>query len=221
MRLKKYKKMKIGDYFSRELIIIIISLVCSFLIIDYFANKVDSILLPMAELKTRKFVTEIINSATYDIEFEDELFTINKNNDNEINMITYNSVAVTKLIDKITGNIQKGIDELDSGSYREKDSYVIAKIPFGSIFNNSFLRNVGPKIKLKLSSYSSVVSNIETEVKPYGLNNAYVEMRVFLDVTAIVGLPFVSKEVKVSNVIPISMNIVQGTVPNLFIASYK
>ena len=34
-------------------------------------------------------------------------------------------------------------------------------------------------------------------------------------------LPFVSKDVEISNVIPISLNIVQGSVPQGYIASYK
>ena len=67
----------------------------------------------------------------------------------------------------------------------------------------------------------SIVSNIETEVKPYGVNNAYVETRIFLEVTAIIYLPFVSKEIKISNIIPISINIVQGSVPQGYITTFK
>ena len=66
-----------------------------------------------------------------------------------------------------------------------------------------------------------VTSNIETEVKPYGINNAYIEMRISLTVTARIVLPFVSEKVVISNVIPISMNVVQGTVPEAYISSYK
>ena len=65
------------------------------------------------------------------------------------------------------------------------------------------------------------MSNIETEVKPYGINNAYVEVRISLTVTARIVLPFVIENVVISNVIPISMNIVQGNVPEGYIYSYK
>ena len=40
---------------------IIISLILSFFVIDYFAMKVDEILLPMAESKTIRIVTMMIN----------------------------------------------------------------------------------------------------------------------------------------------------------------
>lgn len=221
MRLKRYKRKKIGDYLTRGIIIIILSLLCSIIVINYFSKMVDKILLPMGISKTRKFVTEIINASSENIEFSDELFVINRDDNNEIKMVTYNSYEVTKLINTITGNIQNSIDELDNGSYNDKDSYVISEFPIGVIFDNSLLRNIGPKIKLRLNILSDIVSNVETEVKPYGINNAYVEMRVNLEVTARVILPFVSEEVKISNVIPISMNIVQGTVPEAYISSYK
>ena len=83
------------------------------------------------------------------------------------------------------------------------------------------MRGLGPKIPLKAEMVGSIVSNIETEVKPYGINNAYVETRIFLEVTAIIYLPFVSKEIKISNIIPISINIVQGSVPQGYITTFK
>ena len=81
--------------------------------------------------------------------------------------------------------------------------------------------NIGPKIKLRLKILGDITSNIETEVKPYGINNAYVETRIYLTVTARIVLPFVTDKVVISNVIPLSMNIVSGSVPNGYITSYK
>ena len=66
-----------------------------------------------------------------------------------------------------------------------------------------------------------MLSELETEVKPYGINNALVEVRVKLNANARVILPLVSKEINVINVIPISINIVNGSIPEAYIASYK
>ena len=107
------------------------------------------------------------------------------------------------------------------GNKNNIEGGVIAEIPFFVIFGNSMLANIGPKIKLRLNILGDITSNIETEVKPYGINNAYVEMRVSLTVTARIILPFVSEKVVISNLIPLSMNIVQGSVPNGYIYSYK
>ena len=226
MKLKRYKKKKFGSYISLGLIIIIISLVCSFFIIDYFSRKSNEILLPMAESQVRKVVTMIINSACDEVLFGDNLYVINKDSNDEIKMITYNSFEVTKLINQVTSNIESKIRKIEEGEinyYGDNDELggVIAEIPIGVIFGNSLLSNIGPKIKVRLNFLGDIVSNIETEVKPYGINNAYVEMRIYLEVTARIVLPFASEKVVISNVIPLSMNIVQGNVPNGYIYSYK
>lgn len=228
MKLRKYKKKKFSSYISLGIIIIIVSLVLSFVIIDYFAKKTNEILLPMAESKIRKVITMIINSACDESMFDDNLYMINKDNNNEIKMITYNSFEVTKLINEVTSNIEKKIRMIENNemnyygeNIKNVNNGVIAEIPFGVIFGNSLLGNIGPKIKLRLNVLGDIVSNIETEVKPYGINNAYVEVRIKLEVTVRVVLPFATEMVTISNVVPLSMNIVQGSVPEAYISSYK
>ena len=83
------------------------------------------------------------------------------------------------------------------------------------------LRNFGPKIQIRLDIVGDVLSELETEVKPYGINNALVEVRVKLNAHARVILPLTTKEIDVNNVIPISINIVNGSIPEAYIATYK
>ena len=227
MKLKRYKKKKISSFVSFGIIMIIISLIFSFFVIDYFSEKVDEILLPMAESKTRKVVAMVINAACDEKDISDNLYVINKDDNDEIKMITYNSFEVTKLINQVTSNIENMISDIENnkmdyyGNIDIGDGGVIAEIPFGVIFGNSLLANVGPKIKLRLNLLGDITSNIETEVKPYGINNAYVELRIHLEVTARIVLPFASEKIVISNVIPLSMNIVQGSIPEAYISSYK
>lgn len=228
MKLKRYKKKKISSYISMSILLVVVSLILSFIIIDYFADKANEILLPMAESQTRKVVAMVINASCNDVDIGDNLYAINKDSNDEIKMITYNSFEATKLINQVTSNIENMFKDIETGKldyygYADKleNDGVIAEIPFGVIFGSSLLANVGPKIKLRLNLLGDIVSNIETEVKPYGINNAYVEVRIRLTVTARIVLPFVSEKVVISNVIPLSMNIVQGSIPDAYISSYK
>ena len=205
----------------RGIMLIAMSIVMSLVALKYFSVRANTVLLPMAEGKLRKIVSTIINNSTINLTFDSSLFTMDKDQNNEIRMINYNSYEVTKLINEVTCNIEMELDKLNENKGSELDKYVISEVPFGSIFNSSFLRGLGPKIPLKAEMVGSIVSNIETEVKPYGINNAYVETRIFLEVTAIIYLPFVSKEIKISNIIPISINIVQGSVPQGYITTFK
>jgi len=124
------------------------------------------------------------------------------------------------LINVITGNIQNDLTELENSDIYNDDKYVIAEIPIGVIFENSFLKNIGPKIKIRLEIIGDVVSELQTEVKPYGINNALVELNIFLEAHARVVLPFVSKDIVVTNVIPISIYIVNGNIPESYISTY-
>lgn len=219
MRFRSYKKKKINVFFTRGLIIIIITFLLSLMVVNYFSGQIKTILLPIAEARVNKYVSNMINKATSNILFDKELLEVNKNNNDEIEMITYNTYEVTKLIDKITKNIQDEFNGLEHGMV--DDDFVIQEIPFGVIFGNVFLRNLGPKINIRFDMIGNLLTNIETEVKPYGINNAYVETRVFIEANARVIIPFVTKNIKITNVVPISINIYQGKVPNGYITSFN
>lgn len=219
MRFRSYKKKKFSAFFTRGLIILVIAFLISLMVINYFSSQIKTILLPIAEARVNKYVSNMINNATGDILFDKELLKINKNSNDEVEMITYNTYEVTKLIDKITMNIQDEFNGLEYG--KVNDEFVLQKIPFGVIFGNVFLRNLGPKINIRFDMIGNVLTNIETEVKPYGINNAYVETRVFIEANARIIIPFVTKNIKITNVIPISINIYQGKVPNGYITSFN
>ena len=221
MKLKKYKEKSISSFFTRELIIIIISVITAFLIINHLSKLSNKLLLPIAEAETKKYVSKIINEATEEISFEGELFTINKDSSNEIKMITYNSFEATKLINEITERIEREFYQLENHNNKKNDEIIVTEIPVGVIFGNKLIGNIGPKIKIKTNIIGDALSELETEVKPYGINNALIEVRVNLDVTARVVLPFISKEIKVNNKIPISINIVNGKIPEAYLSSYK
>ncbi len=216
MKLKKYKKKNNLKYFYIEIIIIIISIILSFIIINYFSSEINNTIMPLAESRTRKYITKIINNSTNDIKFNNQLFTIDKK-DNEIKMINYNSYECTKLINEITNNIQNNLDNLEIN----KDDFVIAEIPIGVIFKNNLIKNIGPKIKVRFDIVGDVLSELETEVKPYGINNALIEVRVKLNANARVILPFTTKEINVINIIPISINVINGNIPESYISSFR
>ena len=203
MKLKKYKKKKVSTYLTREFILVLISITLAIFIINYYADRSNQVIMPIAEEKVRKHLTEIINESTHDITFSNSLYTINKNSNNEINMITYNSYEATSLINKITQNIQNNLDQ----------NLIVDEIPLGVINNNALL-------KINFILIGDVLSELETEVKPYGINNALVELRIKLIANARIILPLTSKDITFTNNIPLSINIVNGHIPEAYIGSY-
>ncbi len=222
MKLKKYKKKKLSNFLEINLLIIILSFGLSLFIIGELSKKSEEILLPMAKAKLEKAISQVINYAISDVDGQ-EFYTLDKF-DGEIKMINYNAVEVTKILNKITWSIEDNLYDIENNESKLKsfsDGGIYGEIPLGVIFDNVFLNNLGPKIKLKFLFSGSIISRLETEVKPYGINNAYLEMRVRVSVTGRIILPFVSEEVTIENLYPVSINVVSGSVPNGYISSYK
>lgn len=221
MKLKRYKKKTLGSYFSKEIIIIVLALLSSIIIINKLANKFNDTIMSMADAKTKKYISTIINDATDDIKFDGNLFSIDKSDTNEIKMIKYDSYEATKLINEITHNIQDKLNNLENNANDKKDSFIIEEIPLGVVFNNGFLRNMGTNIKIRIDIIGNVITELQTSVKPYGINNALVEVTVSIVANARVILPLNTKEIQVKNMIPISINIVNGNIPEAYISTYK
>lgn len=215
MKLKKYKKKKMGTYFTMQIVIILCALVVSMVSVNSFSRRYNDRLLPVALAEARKYMTVVINDATKGVKFDKNLFTVQKEND-EIKMINYNSYEATKLINEITNNIQDRLNKND-----EYYNSMIGEIPLGLIFNNSLFSNFGPRIKVRIDMVGNVISQLETEVKPYGINNALVEVRVRIEGNVRVVLPLTSKEITINNMIPISINIINGKIPEGYFMTYK
>lgn len=233
--LKYHKKRKLSNYLVLIFIIIILSLISTYYIIKYFSNAIKDNALVYGEAEVRKFITIIINSAVNEDDKKkiniDDLMDITKNNNDEIQLITYDSNNVLTILNNITDNIQKKlslveegkIDSMDLPVYYDKDKLkkgVIYEIPVGLITNNIFLSNLGAKIPVRYKMIGDVVSNISTTVSSYGINNALVEVDVYVEVSMIVNLPFITERITISNKIPLSLKIIQGVVPNYYLGEF-
>lgn len=235
----KLKKRKRRNKIILLQIIIIFSILTSYLLIKYWNYKVTPLLMNYAESETKKITTLVINNAvTKQLALtlsQEELFNIEKNQSGEVTLVTYNSVNVTRMLSTITNLIQLNLKSIEEGNvdlvelpqntienYDKKiiNSGIIYEVPIGTITTNAFLSNIGPKIPIKLNLIGDVISNIETKVTNYGINNALLEIGVYVEVSSKINLPFISKTVKVSNVIPISMKVIEGKVPQMYLNGY-
>lgn len=237
LKLKKRKKRSV---LTTVVIIFILILISSFLFINFFSKKASPILFSYAESETRKLTTLIINKAVTkqiasNMEVND-LFDIVKNNDNEIQLVTFNSINVTKMLNAITSLVQLNLKAIEEGnidllelpedtlSSYDKDKLkegIIYEIPIGVITSSTFLSNIGPKIPVKLHLIGDVVTGVESKVSEYGINNALLEVGINVKVTSKINLPFISKDVEVSTTVPIVMKIIQGKIPNMYLDNIK
>ena len=239
MALKLYKKRK-NSKLGLITILIFLSLSVSFFFIIYLSKKINPIFMSYAESETRKLMTLVINkSLTKELTLKDEIdniYHITKSNNEDIQIIDFDSKEVTKFLNNITNLIQnnlKAIEEgnidlidLEENTLDKYDKYLLKKgiiyeIPIFAATNSSLLSNIGPRIPVRFYLIGDVTSNVETEVKEYGINNALVKLSIRINVSGKVNLPFVSENVTVDMVIPVSMKIIQGKIPEFYLDGFK
>lgn len=237
IKLKKrisIKKINVNrkNLFIYLFIFFLIVLFFSFRFID---NKVTPILMNYAELEMRKFSNIIINRAVASELSEglniDELFLITRDSSDEIKTIDFNPIVVNKVLTLIAGRIQKNLFYIKEGQFDMLDlpvtffsdysieklkKGIIFEIPSGVVFQNSLLSNLGPKIPVRLNLVGDIVSNIETRVTNYGINNALIEIMMDVQINEQVILPFTSKQIALKTSVPIAIKLIQGTVPNYY-----
>lgn len=223
---RKFKPKKIKkNLFIISLILIIVCIILLFRIIN---NKMIPIYVDYATMEAKKIGSVIINrSVNSEVEKKlkyDDLLIVDKNSKNEVMMIDFNPVVVNRILNDITNNIQNDFKEIKRGNIDEskwedkininsKKKGVIYEMPSGIVFNNVLFRNLGPKIPVKLELEGDILTNINTHVSNYGINNALIEISVVVEVNEKVILPITTKDIKVKSSIPLFIKMIQGTVP--------
>lgn len=239
MALKLYKKRK-NSKLGLITILIFLSLSVSFFFIIYLSKEINPIFMSYAESETRKLMTLVINkSLTKELTLKDEIdniYHITKSNNEDIQIIDFDSKEVTKFLNNITNLIQNNLKAIEEGNIdlidleeNTLDKYdkdllkkgIIYEIPILAATNSSLLSNIGPRIPVRFYLIGDVTSNVETEVKEYGINNALVKLSIRINVSGRVNLPFVSENVTVDMVIPVSMKIIQGKIPEFYLDGFK
>lgn len=222
IRLKKRGRIKINKL-TISIILVIIFLLLWFFI---FNKELLPILSNYALVETKNISTKIINEAvTKKIAKEEYLndlveTTLNKNG--EIVSVDFNPVYVNKALSTITNEVQNNIKKIEEGNVDfdseiiKNNNDLIFEIPFGIVFRMPILADLGPKLPLKTKIIGNVISNINTKITNYGINNAMLEIYIEVEVSEQILLPFISKKTTVKENIPVAMKVIQGTVPKYY-----
>ena len=149
-------------------LILIIILIPINLILNYINKKISPKLTNYAELEIRKISNLIITKSITKESLEkiniNDIFIINKNNNNEILTVDLDTIKINNLIREATINIEENLKQLELGNineYNELKKGVVLEIPLGQIYNNILLNNRGPKIPVKLK----IIGDMEMETK--------------------------------------------------------
>ena len=226
-KIKLKKKRKVRNFIT---LIIILIIIFTYFIITISSEKIIPILMKNAEYESKKAGVEIIgNSVSKEVATKlknEDIYSVTKDNSGNISSIDFNPIVVNNILEDVSSIVSKNFKNFESGkinsnNYFSNNKYnkklkngVVCLIPMGVVTNNIFLENLGPKIPVKLNLVGSVVSSIKTNIKEYGINSALIEVYIHIEANVLVIIPFKSKEISLNNDVPLSIKIVEGTVPS-------
>src|SRR5574344_600532 len=239
-RIFKNKKIKKIN----TIIIIAISLILLlFMIFKYVNEKLGPSLVSYAEVEVNRLASIIVSNAinkdvNESIDLE-EIFVIEKDNQDKIQTIDYNSKIVNRVLIAASTAAQTSLKYLSEGKIDKLASYntleemyqkydknkikkgIIYEIPMGIAFNNPFLANLGPKIPVSFKLVGDITTNLNTKITSFGINSALLETSLYLKIKFIIVLPIIYKETSVEYNFPIVVKIIQSEIPQYYLNGYN
>ena len=228
---------KFHSLLTFSLYLIAITIICAFIFIYYFSKQLGPRLIECAEDEVNHLSSLIMNNCVHKYLSEIDttnLITIERNSNQEIKRIQYDTKILnqtrTQILDKleidldhlVEGNIEDiglNLNKLSNEYYEKTKDGIIFMVSVGSSTRNPFLANIGPKIPLNLQTIGDATGEITTNITEYGMNNALIEVSIELEATIIIQMPFLSKEVITKNKIPLSIEIIQGSIPGYYLGN--
>lgn len=192
------------------LFIIIIIFITTTILLKIFSNKTQGTLLKYAKNQTNIAMNKIINDTirkTLSNEESNDIIQIEKNQNNEITNINFKNNKINKILSTSTNNILNEI---------KKETKKIYKVPFGLMYNNHILENLGPNIPYIINILGQINNEAYINVKEYGINNSIIEVILDVEIEYQIMLAFEKENHKYGKKIIIESKIIQGKIPNYY-----
>ena len=204
-------------------IILLLVLILSFLLSTYLDKKISPIVMEYSVAEAKKIISIIINRSINSDLLEnsdiDNLYIINHGERGDI--LSLNSIVINKLTDIISDACEDNLQLLEEENYDLlKSKFNISKkyfmIPSGIIIGRWLFTNIGLDIPIKLKILGNISSGINTNIQEYGLNNSLVTISINIRVEVMIIIPFDNRIVTFENDVPISIKLIQGSVPEIY-----
>lgn len=174
----------------------------------YFDRIVTSTILNSADAEARAKVTEIINGVILE-EFSkdfkyDEIINVEKDNQGNITMVKADTLKMNKLASEIALSSQKKI---------RSDSGIAVRVPVSYILKSTILSFYGPRITIKMQPIGYIETKYTSDFESAGINQTRHKIYVQVKTNIRMFIPLKSKDILVTNEVPVAETIIVGKVP--------
>ena len=199
-----------NSIFKNKLLIFLFMFTIIFVFID---SRIRPQIITLARYKVQSVVTQAANQAIIEqmeqspLSYGD-LITVQRNENGEITLLSYNALEVNRLKSQITSTVISKVQMMDKA-----DIY----IPIGSISNLDMLNNKGPLLHFVITPAAFVETDIESEFETTGINQVNHRIFIVLKISASALIPNYSTDVEFKTRVCVAQTLIVGKVPeNIF-----
>lgn len=231
MKMRFKSKSNTDDKRLRKIILftILFIFIFTFFLLKYFSEHINEQLIEISSLEIRKktyqFLTNEINHDILNQNTIQDILVIHKNQKDEILYVDFNLDKAYQVLDQVSDILTHSYEKIESGeidvtyadsTFNHKSNGIMLSIPIGSVFNSIYFYNIGPKIPVQVNFVGTVLTNLETKVTNYGLNNALVEVFVYMEFHNQIIAPFETADIPLKYTSIIASMMIEGEVPSFY-----
>ena len=226
---------------KKKIYIFISLLILSFftaLYLTSLAGKgLEQVIVKYATSETERIANVILNDVVNidDDYFNEDLFEISRDNDGNIELINFDTKLTNRLLKDINDKAMKRLSAIEKGDTTDielsdslkgtrltfLDDGVVCDIPIGSLFHNGLIVNLTTSIPIRFSFIGTVSSNIVTDVKEYGFNNALIEVGIEVTIKEKITMPHSTESIPITTKVNLTTQLIQGSVPNYYNGAFS
>ena len=226
----KSKHLSHGKKLNKIIFItIILIFLFTFFLLSNFVQQMDHSLIQISTNEisrvTYRFITDELNGSVFNETNLDHILILEQNQQGEILYVDFNLDQAYQVLDQVSSILTHSFDQLESGNvsvqYLDSDlshelGSMVLSIPIGNSFKHMYFYNFGPRIPVRINFVGSVLTNLKTKVTDYGLNNALVELFVYIEFKTQILTPFDVEEITLKYDAVLASMMIEGKVPSVY-----
>jgi len=171
--------------------------------------KLRDVFFNIAEVKTVQLVTEAIQESLQEeamkenIRYQDLIFF-----EGRITLMQADTLKVNRIASNTSMAVQETLENLRRQSF---------SIPIGQVFGFPIFANRGPRLRYSIMQVGSVKFNITDKFESAGINQTKHTIYLNLDTNVRIVVPSKSGEALISTQMPLTENIIVGSIPDTFV----
>ncbi len=178
----------------------------------YFRNSIVPVVIESSEAQVRAIGTNAVNIAATSVLSEnityDDLFTVVKNENGDVEMIQANSPRINAIARQIANLAQANLDDLGVQTL---------DIAFGTFTGLALLTGFGPDVSIKIVPIGTANCDFVSSFVSAGINQTI--HRIYIDVYADINVitPIADPTISVKAEVLVCENLIVGKIPNTYL----